>query len=157
MPRGKKNSTGNGANEQCKMSTSRSSGEQSASCKHESISQEKCEIPGTGHSNLEEPTIKKKRLRMRVKGVTRRGLRNKSGSNNSNFILLHFNIRGLRSKLQSLNNVVNNVVSPSCISLNEHGLLGKNNVKIDNFYSFTKNRINKRMGGVSLSVPNNCR
>ena len=40
-----------------------------------------------------------------------------------------------------------------CISLNEHGVRGNNKVPIENFYSFCKNRKNKRMGGVSLSIP----
>ena len=38
--------------------------------------------------------------------------------------------------------------------MNEHGIRGRNSVKIDNFHSFSKNRMNKRMGGVSLSIPN---
>ena len=71
----------------------------------------------------------------------------------TNFVLLHSNIRGLKSKVQSLNHVANNVVSADCISLNEHGIRGNNSVKIDNYHTFSKNRINKRMGGVSLSIP----
>ena len=85
--------------------------------------------------------------------MIRRGRKNKCKSV-TNFVLLHSNIRGLRSKVQSLNHVVNNILSVDCISLNEHGIRGRNSVKIDNFHSFSKNRMNKRMGGVSLSIPN---
>ena len=66
---------------------------------------------------------------------------------------MHSNIRGLKSKVQSLNHVANNIVMPDCISLNEHGIRGNNTVKIQNCHSFNKNRVNKRMSGVSLSIP----
>ena len=67
---------------------------------------------------------------------------------------MHSNVRGLKSKLQSLNHTVNNVLLPSCISLNEHGVRGNSQINIENYFTFSKNRSNKRMGGVSLSIPN---
>ena len=84
--------------------------------------------------------------------MTRRG-RYRCLPDSANFTLVHSNIRGLKSKLESLNSVVNNLLRVDCISLNEHGIRGRNIVKIDNFHSFNKNRTNQRMGGVSLSVP----
>ena len=65
--------------------------------------------------------------------------------------ILHKNIRGLRSKKESLNNVIN-VVDPNMILLNEHGITKKNKVNIDGYITFSKNRNNKIMGGVSIST-----
>ena len=63
----------------------------------------------------------------------RRGRKNKVCKFTSDFVLLHSNIRGLKSKVQSLNHVVNNIINVDCISLNEHGVRGNNNVKIENY------------------------
>ena len=61
-------------------------------------------------------------------------------------------MRGLRSKIQSLNSV-NNLLLPDIVTLNEHGITGKNKVNIENYKTFTKNRHGSHMGGVSISVP----
>ena len=100
-------------------------------------------------NHLEHFQVKRKRKRK----VTRRGRRNKLCKLTTNFILLHSNIRGLKSKVQSLNHIVNNIIPVDCISLNEHGVRGSNKVQIENYYTFSKNRKNKKMGGVSLSIP----
>ena len=97
--------------------------------------------------------ISKEKKRKRKRMTTRRGKKKSSSSPNSDFVLLHMNPRGLRSKLASINHVVNNIVKPNCISLNEHGIVGNNKVNIENYKSFVKNRSASRMGGVALSVP----
>ena len=66
---------------------------------------------------------------------------------------MHSNCRGIKSKLQSINHIVNDLIVPDIVSLNEHWVSGRNKVNIYNYHSFTKKRENKRMGGVSLSVP----
>ena len=107
------------------------------------------DLPRLFSSQVEEQSVNpRKRKRKR----TRRGKTNQVCKFMTNFVLLHSNIRGLKSKLQSLNHVANSIVIPDCISLNEHGLRGENKVKIENYYSFSKNRSNKRIGGVSLSI-----
>ena len=93
----------------------------------------------------EEKSLVKRHKRKRK--TVRRGKKTKCKPM-TNFILLHSNIRGLKSKLQSLNHAVNNVLAVSCISLNEHGYRGKSNIDIVNYHTFSKNRSNKRMGGV---------
>ena len=44
------------------------------------------------------------------------------------------------------------VVKPNMILLNEHGVTNKNKVNIDGYITFTKNRNNRTMGGVSIST-----
>ena len=101
------------------------------------------ELPGS----LEKQSVKRTKRR-RI--VTRRGKRNNVCTNMTNFVLLHSNIRGLKSKIQSLNYVANNIVMPDCISLTKHGIHGNNKVKVENYQTFNTNHTNKRMGGVSL-------
>ena len=91
--------------------------------------------------------------RKRKRKVTRRGRKKCNVNNVTNFVLVHSNCSGIKSKLQSINHVVNNLLTPDIVSLNEHGVSGRNKVNIDNFHSFSKNRNGKRMGGVSLSIP----
>ena len=91
--------------------------------------------------------------RKRTRMVKRRGRRKNLCKSVTNLIVMHSNCRGLKSKIQSVNHTVNNLVKPDILSLNEHGIRGKNKIKIDNFHSFNKNRVNKTMGGVSISVP----
>ena len=69
------------------------------------------------------------------------------------FTLLHSNIRGLRSKSESLD-IVNSIIKPDAITLNEHGIRGNNKVNIVNYKTFSKNRSDSRMGGVSFSIRN---
>ena len=97
------------------------------------------------------------KTKKRKRKVTRRGRRTNTVKNKvkqvTNFVIMHSNCRGMKSKLQSLNHVVNDLLTPDIVSLNEHGVRGKNKVNIDNYHSFSKNRDSKRMGGVSLSIP----
>ena len=76
----------------------------------------------------------------------------KSHVHSNTFKLLHSNIRGVRSKIHSLN-CVNNIVTPDPVTLNEHGVSSKNKVMIENYKTFSKNRQASKMGGVSISVP----
>ena len=66
-------------------------------------------------------------------------------------MIYHANIRGFKSKSNSLNSILD-VVKPNLVTLNEHGLKNNQKLVIDNFKSFTKNRKNQNMGGVSISV-----
>ena len=69
----------------------------------------------------------------------------------ADFTVLFSNIRGVRSKMASLKSNIN-VIKPDVVCLNEHGITGRNKLVIDNFLSFTRNRQDKKMGGVSTSV-----
>ena len=60
----------------------------------------------------------------------------------SDFKLLHKNIRGLRSKRDSLKTVID-VVIPDMILLNEHGVTKKNKVNIDGYITYSKTRMAK--------------
>ena len=53
--------------------------------------------------------------------------------------------------MASLNSNIS-LVSPSVVCLNEHGLTGRNKLVIDKYHSFTRNRKDKRMGGVATAV-----
>ena len=67
------------------------------------------------------------------------------------YIILHSNIRGFRSKKDSL--VANaSLVNADLISLNEHGVYGNNKINIENYVTFSKNRTSKKLGGASLSI-----
>ena len=74
-------------------------------------------------------------------------------SSDGQLTIFHSNIRGFTSKKTSLVNILKQV-NPDVISLNEHGLQGKNKVIIPGYLTFTKNRLLKSMGGVSVSVGN---
>ena len=67
------------------------------------------------------------------------------------WMIYHLNIRGLKSKSPALCSIINSL-DADVVSLNEHGLKNKQKMKIDGFKSYTKNRFNSNMGGVSLSV-----
>ena len=69
----------------------------------------------------------------------------------SNLKILHKNIRGLKSKRESLNNVID-LVQPNMVLLNEHGVSNNNKVNVDGYFTFSKNRQNRNMGGVSIST-----
>ena len=67
------------------------------------------------------------------------------------YIILHSNIRGFRSKKDSL--VANeSLVNADLISLNEHGVCGNNKINIENYVTFSKNRTSQKLGGASLSI-----
>ena len=73
------------------------------------------------------------------------------------FTLLHFNPRGLRSKLTSVNCMLNKIMQQNrniIVSIDEHVIVGKNKINIHNFSSFSKNGTSTKMGGVALCVPN---
>ena len=104
--------------------------------------------------------IQQKMKRRRKFRKLRRGQGGKGGSRGkseqnvkSEFKILHTNIRGFASKKESLINVIDKV-RPNCITINETGLRGQNKVKIPGYFSFSKNRIEKCMGGVATAVTN---
>ena len=66
---------------------------------------------------------------------------------------MHSNIRGLKSKTESLMANIG-LIKPNIVLLNEHGITGKNKIDIKNYTTFTRNRDNKQLGGVSISVDN---
>ena len=71
-------------------------------------------------------------------------------------VLLHSNIRGFNSKKESLKNVIKDIQPDICV-LNETGLRGKNKVILPGYFSFTRNRVAKAMGGISTSIKDNWR
>ena len=84
----------------------------------------------------------------------RRGKHNNKKNNKNlrdDLTLLHSNIRGLKSKINSLTTNAN-VLEANFICLNEHHITGNNIVNIKGYKSFSRNRCNKQMGGVSVSV-----
>jgi hypothetical protein len=87
----------------------------------------------------------------------RRGHRGKGGSKGNSeqkeFKILHTNMRGFNSKKESLFCVIDKV-RPNCVTINETGLRAQNKVKIPGYFSFSKNRIEKCMGGVATAVTN---
>ena len=66
------------------------------------------------------------------------------------------NVRGFNSKKDVIDKIID-VVKPSVICLNETGLRGKSKINIKGYSSFTKNRQQKSMGGVSTSVEDSLR
>ena len=87
---------------------------------------------------------------MRKHRKLRRGGKSKS-KKCANLIILHSNIRGLKSKRESLKNVLD-LVNADMVLLNEHGVTGNNKVNIDGYITYSKNRKNRNMGGVSIST-----
>ena len=67
--------------------------------------------------------------------------------------IYHSNIRGYGSKCVSLTNIVSSI-QPSVILLNETHFRNQKKMRIQGFNSFTRNRQNKYMGGISTSVTN---
>ena len=67
--------------------------------------------------------------------------------------ILQSNIRGFNSKKESLKEIVKNV-SPDVIILNETALRGNNKASINGYFTFSKNRACKAMGGVATLVEN---
>ena len=105
--------------------------------------------------NIKKSSVKITRLRKRNK--IRRGLKNskKTSSNPSNndFVIYQSNIRGFKSKAKSLSSVLD-IINPNVVTLNEHCLKNNQKLNINDFKSYTRNRKNMNMGGVSISVKN---
>ena len=75
-------------------------------------------------------------------------------NNDNKWTLFHLNIRGLKSKQNSLNAIIRQL-RPSVITLNETHLKGRQKPDLSNFKSFNRNRCNgQHMGGISTSVRN---
>ena len=89
---------------------------------------------------------KKKMKKYRGKGYKNY---NKNHLNNLRILLL--NIRGFKSKEVSLQNVTK-LFHPSIIVLNETQLVGRENVKIENYISWSKNRTSRPGGGIATLV-----
>ena len=66
-------------------------------------------------------------------------------------MIYHVNLRGFKSKKKSLSAILSQL-KPSIVSLNEHGLVRNQKMKIENYTSFNRNRQDQIMGGVSISV-----
>ena len=72
-------------------------------------------------------------------------------SKNSKLSILFSNIRGVESKKISLRRIVRKM-KPSIVLLNETLLTGNKNLELDPYYTWSKNRIDKKGGGISTSV-----
>ena len=84
----------------------------------------------------------------------RRGKGGRSDKTKGGLVILLSNIRGVKSKKESLLEVLKDVNPDICI-LNETGLRGKNKLKIQGYITFSRNRVEKAMGGISTSVKDN--
>ena len=92
---------------------------------------------------------------MTQKKKVRRGGRykNKNIENKDIWTIYHNNIRGYSSKCVSFENIMS-IVKPSVILLNETHLKNNRKLKLSCYNSFSRNRQNKYMGGISTSVQN---
>ena len=65
--------------------------------------------------------------------------------------IYHLNIRGFKSRAALLQPIVQSL-DVDVVTLNEHGLKNRQKMQISGFKSYTKNRFNSNMGGVSVSI-----
>ena len=93
-----------------------------------------------------------KKLKKNRRG--RRGGKGSCSSNSSNkFSIFLSNVRGARSKLLSLQAIVNNPdVNPEVVALVETNLRRSSKLNLEGYKSFCKNRQNGNMGGVAVLV-----
>ena len=75
----------------------------------------------------------------------------KTNRRDSTFTVLLSNIRGYKSKENSLKKIIKKV-TPSMILLNETQLVGKMNVSLKPYTSWTRNRTEKGGGGIATAV-----
>ena len=79
-----------------------------------------------------------------------RGKKTENGCEQS-LVIVHSNLRGFTSKKESVKNVAD-LANADIVTLNETGLRNRNKVNIPGYISFSRNRKEKSMGGVSTSV-----
>ena len=103
-----------------------------------------------GQIDKSEHTYDNKKVRHRRKKKSSKTIINNSVDDNI-WTLYHCNIRGYNSKKDSLNTIIS-LVNPNMITLNEHGIKNKNKISIPGFNTYTRNRHNQNMGGVSTST-----
>ena len=85
----------------------------------------------------------------------KKGRRGKGGKKKSGSLVIFFNnLRGFNSKKNSLLNVLKDIDPDLCL-LNETGLRGKNKLALEGYSTFTRNRAEKAMGGISTSIKDN--
>ena len=88
--------------------------------------------------------------RRRRKGNQKKRRRNRKES--TTLTILHSNIRGFKSKRDSLEKILE-TVKPDIVNLNETNVKGRNKVLHKGFHSFCRNRKEtKHMGGISTAV-----
>ena len=66
------------------------------------------------------------------------------------------NCRGFNSKKESLTEVLKDIDPDLCL-LNETGLRGRNKVILPGYTTFSRNRVEKSMGGISTSIKDKMR
>ena len=82
----------------------------------------------------------------------RRRLRLKYFKKNKNvWKVMHTNIRGIDSKVESLATILN-IIQPSVLTVNETFLENNRKIKLQGFSSFTSNRKHESGGGIATSV-----
>ena len=87
----------------------------------------------------------------KMKKYRGKGYKNYNENHLNNLKILLLNIRGFKSKEVSLQNVTK-LFHPSIIVLNETQLVGRENVKIENYISWSKNRTSRPGGGIATLV-----
>ena len=70
------------------------------------------------------------------------------------FIIMFNNVRGFKSKQESVKNVADSIKA-DVIILNETHVSDKSKVSIPGYYTFSKGRATRKGGGISTSVANN--
>ena len=92
-------------------------------------------------------TRRRRRTRKRKK-------RSRNRTKSSTLTVFHSNIRGFKSKQDSLEKILE-IVQPDIVNLNETNVKGRNKVYHKGYHSFVRNRKEKKhMGGVSTAVKN---
>ena len=98
-----------------------------------------------------KPRTIKQKIRRGGRGRTRG--RRKGFSRRSSWVIYHCNVRGFESKKDSITAIVNQV-NPNILTLNETHMTGNKKPELLGFYSYTRNRPDKSMGGVATCVSN---
>ena len=91
--------------------------------------------------------IKSKTCKRRIRRLKCKHIRNKSKS----WTILHTNIRGFDSKVDSLKAIIGHV-DPNVVTINETMFKNDRKLELEGFQSFTSNRDCKDGGGVATCI-----
>ena len=93
--------------------------------------------------------VKSKTSKRRIRRLRNKYFKNKN--KNNNWTILHNNIRGFDSKVESLRGIIG-YVKPSVITLNETMLINDRKLNLDGYKCFEANRNCRSGGGVATCV-----
>ena len=92
--------------------------------------------------NAEPKTIERKRNQEKQKG---------NMYIHDKFCIMHTNIQSINGRKNSLVAIANSL-NVDIVTINETNLKGSNNLKLEGFHSFNRNRKSGNMGGVATSI-----